>query len=221
MDWFFYVNGIQSNVGALDYKLHNDDVQHWDFHDWSFRHFIPAIIDGFPAALRNGFGGKVSPNLIVYQDNMKESAQKLAEKLVKLGVNNISLRSFRELAESEKESSNLILVGLLDNSFISELNQNWQRLGFFAYFENGALIVLNSKGQKMAKYRAGTGLIQVTQNPWNPKGIGAGENVVWLVSGTDEAGVENGLDALINHHSEFQYACAVVVVDEKGIKVPQ
>ena len=95
-DWFFYINGIQSNIGALDYRLHDGDVQHWDFHDWSFRHFIPAIIDGFPAALSNGFGGKVSPNLIVYQDSMKESAQKLAEKLVKLGVNNISLRSFGE-----------------------------------------------------------------------------------------------------------------------------
>ena len=220
-DWFFYINGIQSNVGALDYKLHDGDVQHWNFHIWSFRHFIPAIIDGFPSAFRHGFGGKVSPTLIVCQDNMKESAQKLAEKLVKLGVNNISLRSFRELAESEKESSNLILVGLPGNNLISELNQNWQRLGVFTYFENGNLIALDSRGEVNAKYGAGTGLIQATQNPWNPKGIGAGENVVWLVSGTDEAGVESALDALINHHGEFQYACAVVVVDGEIIKVPQ
>ncbi len=221
MDWFFYVNGIQSNVGALDYKLQNGDVQHWDFHSWSFRHFIPAIIDGFPAALRSGFGGKVSPNLIVCQDNIKESAKKLQKKLVKLGVNNISIRSFSEFTVNEKESSNLILVGLPDNNLISELNQNWQRLGFFAYFENGNLIVINSGGEVTAKYGAGAGLIQVTQNPWNPKGIGACENVVWLVSGTDEAGVGNALDTLINHHSEFQYACAVVVADGRIIEVPQ
>ncbi|GAI85551.1 unnamed protein product, partial [marine sediment metagenome] len=36
-------------------------------------------------------------------------------------------------------------------------------------------------------------LIQATQNPWNPKGIGACENVVWLVSGTDEAGVKDAI----------------------------
>ena len=94
-DWFFYVNGIQSNVGALDYKLHDGDVQHWDFHTWSFRHFTPAITDGFPAALRNGFGGKVSPTLIVCQDTMKENAKKLEKKLIKLGVNRTGTRSFR------------------------------------------------------------------------------------------------------------------------------
>jgi hypothetical protein len=101
------------------------------------------------------------------------------------------------------------------------LNQNWQRLGFFAYFENGNLIVIDSNGEVTAEYGAGTGLIQTTQNPWNPKGIGACENVVWLVSGTDETGVKNALDALINHHSEFQYACAVVVVGGEIIEVPQ
>jgi len=220
-DWFFYVNGIQSNVGALDYEMHDGDVQHWDFHSWSFRHFIPAIIDGFPTALRNGFGGRVSPNLIVCPENMKESARKLETELVKLGVNNISLKSFSEFTVNEKESSNLILVGLPDNDLISELNQNWQRLGFFAYFENGNLIVIDSSGKITTKYGAGTGLIQATQNPWNPKGIGACENVVWLVSGTDEAGLGKALDALIDHHSELQYACAAVIVGGRIIEVPR
>ncbi|MFC1931034.1 DUF4430 domain-containing protein [Chloroflexota bacterium] len=220
-DWFFYMNGIQSNIGALDYKLHDGDVQHWDFHSWSFRHFIPAIIDGFPAPFQYGFGGKVSPNLIVCQDSLKGNAEKLEKKLIKLGVNNISLRSFSELAENEKESSNLVFVGLPDNNLISELNQNWQRLGFFAYFEDGNLTVIDIGGEVTAKYDAGAGVIQVTQNPWNPKGIGACENVVCLVSGTDEDGVENALDALINHYGDFQYAGAVVVADGEIIKVPQ
>jgi len=220
-DWFFYINGIQSNVGALDYELHDGDVQHWDFHDWSFHHFIPAIIDSFPAAFRNGFRGEIRPTLIVCQDNMKESAKKLEKQLVKLGVNNISLRSFSEFTVNEKESSNLILVDSLENSLIVELNQNWKRLGFFTYFENENLFVLNDKGEIVGKYGAGTGLIQVTQNPWNPKGIGVCENVVWLVSGTDEAGVESALDALINHHDEFNYAGGIVVVDSEIIKVPQ
>ena len=131
------------------------------------------------------------------------------------------MKKYIELAESEKGNSNIILVSVPGNRLISELNQNWQRLGLFAYFENGDLIVINNDGEITAEYGAGTGLIQATQNPWNPKGIGACENVVWLVSGTDEVGVGNALDALINHHSKFQYAGAVVVVDGKIIKVPQ
>ncbi len=220
-DWFFYVNGIQSNIGALDYKLHDGDVQHWDFHSWGFRHFIPAIIDAYPSAFRHGFGGRARPTLIVCPDYLKQDAVRLEEKLAQLEVKDVGIRSIDELDESEKGNSNIILVSVPGNRLISELNQNWQRLGFFAYFENGDLIVINNDGEVTAEYGAGAGLIQATQNPWNPKGIGACENVVWLVSGTDEVGVENALDALINHHGEFQYAGAVVVADGKIIKVPR
>jgi len=51
-DWFFYINGIQSNTGALDYELHDGDIQHWDFHDWSFHQFIPAVVGDFPEPFR-------------------------------------------------------------------------------------------------------------------------------------------------------------------------
>ena len=118
----------------------------------------------------------------------------------------------------------LLVIITMDNLFLKQLqqlNQNWQRLGYFAYFENGKLIVLDTRGELAAKFGAGTGFIQATQNPWNPKGIGACENVAWIVSGTDESGVESALDALINHHSEFQYACAVVVVDGKIMNIPK
>ncbi len=220
-DWFFYINGIQSNIGALDYKLHDGDVQHWDFHSWGFRHFIPAIIDVYPSAFRHGFGGRVSPTLIVCPDYLKEDAVRLEENLTQLGVKDVSIRSTDELTESGQGNSNIILVSAPENRLISELNQNWQRLGFFAHFENGDLTVINNDGEITAEYGAGTGLIQATQNPWNPKGIGACENVVWLVSGTDEAGVSNALEALLDHHSKFQYAGAVVVAEGEIIRVPR
>lgn len=220
-DWFFYINGIQSNVGALDYKLHDGDVQHWDFHSWGFRHFIPAVIDVFPSAFRHGFGGRVSPTLIVCPDYLKQDVVKLEERLAQLGVKDVSIRSLDELSESEQGSSNIILVSGQGNSLISELNQNWKRLGFFAYFENGDLMVIDNTGEITAEYGAGTGLIQATQNPWNPKGVGACENVVWLVSGTDEAGVKDALDALLDQHNKIQYAGAAVVADGKIITIPQ
>ncbi|GAH87609.1 unnamed protein product, partial [marine sediment metagenome] len=126
-----------------------------------------------------------------------------------------------ELSENEKESRNLLLLGTMDCQHISELNQAWNRLGFFAYFKNGNLVVLNTEGEVVTEYGAGVGLIQATQNPWNPKGIGACENVVWLVSGTDEAGVKDAIHALVNRYTEFQYACAAVVANGEIIKVPQ
>jgi hypothetical protein len=42
-----------------------------------------------------------------------------------------------------------------------------------------------------------------------------------MVSGSDETGVKNAIDALINHYAELRYACGVVVADGKIIRIPQ
>jgi len=221
MDWFFYVNGIQASTGALDYELYDGDIQHWDFRDWSFRHFIPAIVGDFPEPFRHGYGGKTSPTIIVYANGLRGDAEDLENRLAQLSIGDVSIKRLSELSENEKESCNLLLLGTMDCQHISELNQAWNRLGFFAYFKNGNLVVLNTEGEVVAKYGAGVGLIQATQNPWNPKGIGACESVVWLVSGTDEAGVKDAIHALVNRYTEFQYAYATVVANGEIIKVPQ
>jgi len=221
MDWFIYINGIQSNTGALDYKLHDGDIQHWDFRNWSFHHFIPAIIGDFPEPFRYGYRGIIYPTIIVYQDGWKGDARRVADKLNRLGIENVSIRGINELQENEKESCNLILLGTPDFPPIAELNQVWGRLGFYAHFQDGRIAILNPEGEVAAEYGAGAGLIQATQNPWNPKGIGACENVVWLVSGTDEAGVKGAIDTLLKHYTEFQYAYAVVIADGEVIRIPQ
>jgi len=220
-DWFFYINGIQSNIGALDYTLHDGDVQYWDFHSWSFRHFIPAVIDSFPSVFRQGFDGRLRPTLIVCPDYLKKDAAKLEEKLARLEVEEVSIKSLDELPEGDLGDSNVILVSGPDNRLSAELNQNWKRLGFFTYFDGGDLVVIDNDGEIAAEYGAGTGLIQATQNPWNPKGIGACENVVWLVSGTDDVGVKNALDVLLDRHNKVQYTAAIVVTDGKIIRIPQ
>ena len=219
-DWFIYANGILTNVGALDYTLYPGDVEHWDFRDWSFRHFIPAIIGDFPEPFVHGYEGEVRSTIVAYQD-MRKEAEDVASRLSQLGVESISTKNISQLSEEEKEFYNLILLGDMDCELISELNQVWKRLGFFAYSETGNIVTLNAKGEVAAEYGAKSGLIQATQNLWNPKGIGVCENVVWMVSGTDEAGVKSAIDVLINHYAEFRYAYAVVIADGEIIKVPR
>ena len=33
-DWFFFVNGIEADVGAAEYELSPGDVVQWDYRDW-------------------------------------------------------------------------------------------------------------------------------------------------------------------------------------------
>jgi hypothetical protein len=220
-DWFFYVNGIQSNTGALDYKLHDSDIQHWDFHDWSFRQFIPAIVGDFPEPFGNGYGGVSYPNIIVYQEGWEEDAQRVANKLSCLGIKGASVRGINELRDDEKESCNLILLGTPDFPLIAELNQVWGKLGFFAHFKDGVLKVFDARGEQATEYGAGAGVIQATQNPWKAKGIGVCENIVWIVSGSDKAGVKEAVNILVSRDNDFKYAYGVVIVAGEVIRVPQ
>ena len=220
-DWLFYINGISTNKGAAGYILEDGDIQHWDFHDWSFRMFIPAIIGDFPQPFLHGYGGQVRPTVIVYADGLREEAEALERGLAELGVENVSLKHTGELTDDDKQHSNLILLGTKDSDLVSEMNQAWDKLGFFVHFEDGVMVVHNSRGEVEAEYGAGCGLIQATQSLWNPKGVGACENVVWMASGMDADGVKSAVDALINRHDQFQYAYAIVIANGEIIRVPQ
>jgi len=220
-DWFISINGITTNTGALDYSLHPGDTEHWDFHDWSFHQFVPALIGDFPEPFLHGYGGVVYPTIIAYQDGWEEDARRLADSLNKLGVVDVAAMNINEPTAAEKEASNLILLGTADCLPVAEINQVWKRLGLYIHSQNGSLEVFDSRGELAARYGAGTGFIQATQSLWNPKGIGVCENVVWVVSGTDETGVTGAVDTIVNHHGDFKYACAVAITSGEIVRVPQ
>ncbi|MFC2045584.1 DUF4430 domain-containing protein [Chloroflexota bacterium] len=220
-DWFFYINGLSVKTGAKEYTLHDGDVEYWDFRDWSFRQFIPALIGGFPEPFLHGYGGIIYPTVVVYQDGWEETAGQVADSLSQLGVSDISTSSVTELPAERKESANLILLGTSNHQLIAEINQAWDRLGFYAHFHDNYLKAYNSAGDLIAENGAGSGVIQATQSPWNPKGIGVCENVVWIISGTDTDGVAAAVDTLVNHYSDFKYAYSVLLDNGELIKVPQ
>jgi Domain of unknown function (DUF4430) len=57
-DWFFYVNGVESPVGAADYPLHGGDAVWWDYRDWSAAQAVPAVVGSWPQPFRDGYEGK-------------------------------------------------------------------------------------------------------------------------------------------------------------------
>lgn len=220
-DWFISVNGIMTKTGALDYTLHPGDVEHWDFHNWGFQQFIPAAIGAFPEPFLHGYEGTVYPTIVCYQDGWGEDAGGIADSLSQLGVEDVSACPFDVLTDEQQASCNLVLLGTAEFAPIAELNELWKRMGFFMNVEGDRLIVYDGTGDTAGEYDAGVGFIQATQSPWNPKGIGVCENVAWMVSGIDEAGVSQAVDALINHHQDFTWACAAVVADGEVIRVPR
>ena len=220
--WFYYLNGVMANVFASGYKLQPGDMQHWDYHDYNYTmQGCNAIIGDFPEPFLHGYGGKVSPTVVAYTGNLEGEAERLKSRLGELGVKEVSVRSAIELPTGDKGLSNLILMCTMDFELVAELNEVYDRVGLFAHFKDGKLQAFNSKGEVSAEYGAGCGVIQAAQNIWNPKGSWNCETVVWMVSGTDEAGVKSAVEALLDRYSEIQYASAVVIADGEIIKIPQ
>jgi hypothetical protein len=220
LDWLYYINGISLSLGAKDYRLRDGDVEQWDLRDWGYLQFVPAIIGAFPQPFLNGIRGEVRPTAVVYDAPFAEEAGALAAKLEERGVAEVRLESAETLADGVKEQNNLIILGGADNGLIFELNELPKKMGFFAYFEGGKIMVLDEKGEPAGEYGAGWGLIQATQNPWSPGGIGSGEGAVFIVSGADESGVRSAAKVLIDNSDRLGYAYAVLVNNSQIVKIP-
>lgn len=218
-DWLYYINGILANVGAAAYWIRDGEIQQWDFHYWGTQTFVTATVGCFPEPFLHGYSGKIYPTLIVYDDDLMEDALRLKDELIDLGVKDVAIVSADELTEADKRGSNLIILGTMNLPLLAELNSIYDRIGFQVYFEDGKLNVLNTDREIAGTYLSGC-VIQAAQNPWNPKGTLASENVVWMIAGLDETDVEEGIDILIENNDELRYAFSVVIAEDSIYRVP-
>jgi hypothetical protein len=76
-DWFYFVNGIEATRGAVDYRLHDGDVEWWDYRDWGrVGQSVPVVVGAFPEPFLHGYGARVRPAVVVGSGH---SAQLLAK----------------------------------------------------------------------------------------------------------------------------------------------
>ncbi len=65
-DWFYFVNGIEALRGAVEYRLHDGDVEWWDYRDWGrVGQNVAVVVGAFPEPFVHGYGGKVRPAVVV------------------------------------------------------------------------------------------------------------------------------------------------------------
>ena len=64
-DWFWYVNGLEGETSAAEYRLHPGDVVWWDYRSWATRMQVPVVVGAFPEPFLHGLGGEVPPAVVV------------------------------------------------------------------------------------------------------------------------------------------------------------
>jgi hypothetical protein len=55
-DWFYFVNGIDPQVGARETTLHAGDTAWWDFRPWRGAISVPAVVGAWPEPFVHGLG---------------------------------------------------------------------------------------------------------------------------------------------------------------------
>ncbi len=204
LDWFIYVNGIQSDKGAGAVDVHGGDRIWWDHHDWGLTPDIPAVVGSFPEPFLHGTDGKRLPVRVECEDPRAGACDVVARKLIALGIP--AGRS--TISHSAADNTVRVLVGPWrelrgGDAEAASIDAGPRASGVFARFDTSAakLVVLDARGREARTLGAGTGLVAATAEK--------DRQPVWFVTGTDDAGVASAAQALTERTLHDRFALAI------------
>ncbi len=185
-DWFFYVNGIESPVGAAEVSLHGGEQVWWDDHDWSATDHVPAVVGSWPAPFTTGWEGHAGV-AVVECDGGGAACGEVTGALEGEGV---------RLATGSPKGAVRVLVGpwakVRSDPAAALLGGGPAESGVYADFERkgGAwdLIGLDENGAPSRNLGPDAGLVAATRHFEGPP--------VWLVTGGTAAAVRSAAEAL-------------------------
>ncbi|MGI8864685.1 MAG: DUF4430 domain-containing protein [Solirubrobacteraceae bacterium] len=203
-DWFYYVNGIEAGQGAATTSVHRGDRIWWDLHDWSVTDSVPAVVGSFPEPFLHGIGGKRLPTVVECAPGAASACARASAALKAVGVPVAS----QLLGTGSGTDSLGVVVGawsqvhaLLAAGLIA---RGPGRSGVYARFTGAAgssLQLLDPAGHVARTLGAGAGLVAATRDKVSEP--------VWLVTGTDAAGVGAAAAALTPARLRDRFALAV------------
>jgi hypothetical protein len=214
-DWFFYVNGVESTVGADDYSLHGGEAIWWDYRDWSAAMRVPTVVGSWPEPFTGGYEGKRRPVAV----ECLEGGPSCAE--VRGGLE--AAGAAVEPADGPKthlyggksahrrdltDGAIRVLVGpwgrVRRDPAAAQIEEGPQASGVFASFASHGggfeLQGLGEDGKPARAFGPGAGLVAATRRYEAPP--------TWVVTGTTEAGTRAAAGLLDSADLRDHYAVA-------------
>ena len=197
-DWFFYVNGVESEIGAAETTVRGGDRIWWDHRDWTEAMRVPAVVGSWPepflqasarsdrAAVRVECAGPMTPC---------EAAQ---DALADAGVSAV----VSELGEERPGQSLRLIVGEWEDVRTDEtaglIERGPEASGVFARFRAGAFELLDIRGSEAS---TGESLVAATRNGEGPP--------TWIATGASPDAVTAAVGLLTEGGLRHRYAVAV------------
>lgn len=202
LDWLFYVDGVEADVGAAAVRLRAGQVVQWDLHGWRAMQTGKAIVGAFPRPLNTR-----GVRLICVPVDIA------ACKTVRSALRTAGVR----LGGSTSSAGTRVIVGTDDQiatvNGVPEIHGSATQNGVFARFgaKNGRrfMQVADGNGRAANTLGAGSGLIAAHRR---------GASLTWLVTGVDAVGVESAAKRL--KVEDLRGAFAIAVSGGRSMRLP-
>jgi hypothetical protein len=206
LDWFFYVNGVESTIGAADFALHGGESIWWDYRDWDAAMRVPAVVGSWPQPFLGGYDGKQRPVAVECLGG-GSACEEVDGRLAAAGV---------DVSPRPTGGAIRVLVGpwsrVRSDPAAAQIEHGPQASGVFADFHQEGndycLTGLDEAGDEAANFGPDSGLVAATRRYEEPP--------VWVVTGTSGAGVRAAAALLDAADLRDHYATAV----EEGKETP-
>jgi hypothetical protein len=214
-DWFFYVNGLWSPVGAAEYALRGGEEIWWDYRDWSVGTRVAAVVGSWPQPFSGGYEGSRHPTAV----------ECLGEGVVCEAVRRRLRDAGASLVTGSSPSAIRVLVGpwvrLRGDRDAASIEDEAQVSGVFAEFTRQAapssavpllhigrqrnsgsfeLRGLDQAGRPIRAFGPSAGLVAATRRYDSPP--------TWVVTGATAAGVRAAASLLNTADLRDHYAVA-------------
>jgi hypothetical protein len=182
-EWRYYVNGVQAAKGPAETSVKPGDHVWWDLHDLGPASHIPAVVGAFPEPFLNGYEGKRLPVRIECA-SASSACSAVTASLRDAGVP----AAIAAIGSGGAPETLRVMVGpwshLNGDLEAESIGHGPGESGVYARFSSDgqALTLLDSEGRAVRTLGAGAGLVAATK--------GTKEAPVWVITGTDAAGVE-------------------------------
>ena len=220
LDWFFFLNGIESSTGAADVELRAGVRVWWDYRDWTAALRTPAVVGSWPEPFLQASTepGERLP-VRVECATARLACDAVAERLAEEGVRDVRVVEFRSPPGTPiSEDALRILVGpwaRIDGDPVASLLQgDPETSGVFARFEvvrgrRPALVALDERAAS-ARRSSFAGLIAALRDGDAPP--------TWVITGTYGPAVLAAARTLGDRELEHRYA--VAVTREEIVRLP-
>jgi hypothetical protein len=209
-DWFFYVNGVESTIGAADYALHGGESIWWDYRDWDAAMRVPAVVGSWPQPFLGDYGGKRRAVAVECLGG-GSACDEVEKRLAAVGV---------DVSSPPSSGAIRVLVGpwarVRSDPAAAQVERGPQVSGVFADFHregNGyGLAGLDESGDAGAEFGLDSGLVAATRRFEEPP--------VWMVTGVSGTGVRAAAGLLDAGDLRDHYAVAVDGGKETPLPLP-